>query len=168
VGAAVTSGGITQTLVEHWNGTQWSVVSSPNTTLPYNALSGVTATSANNIWAVGLYNNRLGRSARTLIEHWNGSQWGIVSSPNVPQTKNTLMGVTAISANDIWAVGDYATSVPSQTVHTLIEHWDGSQWSIVTSPSPGTKNMLTSITVVPGTQQLWAVGHYPTIAEFYC
>ena len=41
-----------------------------------------------------------------LTEHWNGSNWSIVSSPS-PGTYNgnELYGVAAISTNDVWAVG---------------------------------------------------------------
>jgi hypothetical protein len=47
-------------------------------------------------------------------------------------------------------------------------------WSVVTSPIPSGSfgNLLGSITRVPGTTQLWAVGYtgYPdqTLIEFYC
>src|SRR5437899_1157986 len=59
-------------LIEHWNGTRWSMVLSPtNPGLVLNELSGVTALSASDIRAVGSSDS--GRSgAQTLIEHWNG------------------------------------------------------------------------------------------------
>jgi len=37
------------------------------------------------------------------------------------------------SAADGWAVGDYFDGVKDQA---LIEHWDGSAWSIVAAQSP--------------------------------
>ena len=46
-------------------------------------------------------------------------------------------------ANDLWAIGDSAQQQLSPK-HTLVEHWDGSQWSIVTSPSPGAKENILS------------------------
>jgi hypothetical protein len=67
----------------------------------------------------------------TLIEHWNGAAWSIVPSPNSGSTDNdTLVGVVAISASDAWAVGTIITS-GSNAGQVLIEHWDGSSWSIV-------------------------------------
>ncbi len=67
---------------------------------------------------------------------------------------NEFLGVTVISSYNIWAVGfDYP--------HTLIEHWNGSQWSIVSSPDGGPKeNLLLGVTSVPGTKQVLAVGYY--------
>jgi hypothetical protein len=52
----------------------------------------------------------------------------IVGSP-----VDLLKGETAMSTSDVWAVGDYYCSngYPSRT---LIEHWDGTQWSVVPSP----------------------------------
>ena len=164
------------TLVEHWNGSQWSVVSSPSPGLHYNDLTGVTAISANNIWAAGNYYSKGRASTRTLVEHWDGSSWNVVSSPNVASVKNYLWGITAASANNIWAVG--YTSPPSSRfkARTLIEHWDGMKWSIVPSPNPpgSSNNSLAAVGQVPRTQQFWAVGDNlqtgggKTLTEFYC
>ena len=114
---------ILQTLVEHWNGSAWSIVSSPNQGAFDNFLNGVAAVSANDVWAVGLYVQQQRRQPnQTLIEHWNGSAWSVVSSPN-PSTDNFLNGVAAISANDVWAVGYYGNGSTGQT---LTEHYGGS------------------------------------------
>src|SRR5207237_6923082 len=90
------------------------------------ALYGVTALSASNVWAVGTY---LGPNSSnpTLIEHWNGYGWSIVSSPNPsPGSSNALNGVASLrsdgSGNDVWAVGDYTGS---QQTATLITHYTG-------------------------------------------
>jgi hypothetical protein len=55
-----------------------------------------------------------------------------VSGPNSP----VLHGVTAIASNSVWAVGENE-EVPGLGITTLIEHSDGSTWSIVPSPTPG-------------------------------
>src|SRR6185312_8595690 len=110
----------------------WSIVKSPNVPPTSNDdLYGVAAISANDVWAVGEYIQ--GSTGYTLIEQWNGTNWSIVSSPNLG-TSDGLDSVAAISANDIWAVG---TSGASQNIQTLIEHWNGSKWSTVASPHPG-------------------------------
>ncbi|SRR6266700_4178832 len=120
------------TLVEHWNGTQWNVVASPNVNgSSSEELLGGAAIGANNIWAVGDYYT-LSNTQQTLIEYWNGKNWSIVSSPNVASLFNVLTAISAISAKDIWAVGN---SSGLQGYQTLIEHWDGKNWSIVPSPS---------------------------------
>jgi hypothetical protein len=110
----------TQTLVEHWNGTAWSVVSSPNPSAGGDYLYGVAALSGNDVWAVGAYYT--GPENQTLVEHWNGSAWNVVQSPNSGSGNNFLYAVGAISAQDIWAVGEYNNGTG---MGTLTEHYAG-------------------------------------------
>jgi hypothetical protein len=63
------------TLILGWNGTAWSQVSSPSPGPASNVLTGVSADSATDAWAVGSY---LSKSVRdTLILHWNGTAWSV-------------------------------------------------------------------------------------------
>lgn len=137
---------INQTLIEHWNGSVWQVVPSPNVENVSNNLLGITAVSARDLWAVGNLYNPTGGPGGVLIEHWNGSQWQLVKSPALP-ADGGLNAVVAISSHTIWAVGSY-TNDRSQTV-ALLAHWDGSQWQRVTSPNPAPYTHLYCI--------LWAV-----------
>jgi hypothetical protein len=148
------------TLIERWNGTAWSIVTSPNTSATQgNFLNDVTCTSASDCWAVGSYYN--GSVGRTLIEHWNGTTWSIVTSPNTSATQgNGLSGVTCSSASDCWAVGLY--NISSVDVdQTLIEHWNGRAWSIVNSPNTSAtqSNYLSDVTCASASN-CWAVGYY--------
>lgn len=140
------------TLIEHWNGSRWSIVPSPNVGTN-SFLYGIAASSASNAWAVGAYEDSKGAS-HALTEQWNGSSWNVVSNP--ASYLSELFGVTVISANDVWAVGDQK-AVP---VQTLIEHWNGTSLSIVSSPSPGSvQNSLRAVASVKGTNQVWTVGY---------
>jgi hypothetical protein len=112
--------------------------------------------SPTNVWAVGtagvFINHRSFRQA--AIEHWDGTSWSIVASPNPnPTGPSTLNGIAAISANDIWAVGSIGVN------KTITEHWDGTSWSIVHSPNPAqNQNELFGVTALSdGT--VAAVGH---------
>jgi hypothetical protein len=164
VGSGGTAGSAAlATLIEHWNGSSWSKVPSPNAN-SLNYLRGVAAVSANNVWAVGdsIKNQSDGVSVYApLIERWNGSAWTIVPAPKIGKGGNSLAAVAARSANDVWAVG-YYDSIGSdgfQTRRTLVEHWNGTAWSIVTSPNPGTgDNWLTSVVAPAGTTQIFASG----------
>src|SRR5258706_9680189 len=151
---------LTQTLIEHWNGTKWSIVSSPKIGTNFSELYAVTALSSNNVWAVGDYGDN-NAPAQTLVEHWNGTNWSIILSPDMGGEANELVGVAAVSTNDVWAVGDYENSVEQTLVQqTLVEHWDGTKWSVISSPNAGAgNNILSEVTAVPGSNQLWAVGH---------
>ncbi len=148
------NGLVSQTLVEHWNGTAWSVVPSPNVGTHDNYLNGVAAVSANDVWAVGNYD----LASSTLIEHWNGTAWSVVSSPNVGGYINLLLRVKAVSANDVWAVGYYIYTAAYSNAQTLVEHWNGTAWSVVPSPNVGTShNDLRGVAVVSA-NDVWAVG----------
>ena len=147
------SGTPAQALIEHWDGTKWSIVPNPNES--GSALYGVAAITPDNVWAVGSYGTNGNLSS--LIEHWDGTQWSIVNSPVPPGAiRYSLAGITVISASNIWAAGSYqAGSYYKQ--HDLIEHWDGTQWSIVKTPTHKYGVNLTAITAVSASD-IWAVG----------
>jgi hypothetical protein len=88
-------------LIEHWDGTEWQVVASPNLQATNHYLYGVTTVAPDDAWAVGLYEPQ-GGGNRTLILHWDGISWSIVPSPN-PATYSGLYAVAAVSATDVWA-----------------------------------------------------------------
>src|SRR5579864_2227074 len=105
VGDQTNGAGIHQTLAEHWNGTSWSAVASPNLGGGNNFLLSAAAVSSNDVWAVGLWRVNNSSVAQSLTEHWNGSSWSVVSSPNVASTNTQLFGVRAISSSNVVAVG---------------------------------------------------------------
>lgn len=147
-----TQGLVYSTLIEHWNGTKWSVQSSPNRAPGQNELKGVAAVSATDVWAVGTS----GANQSTLIEHWDGSKWTVQASPSPGANINVLTSVAAISANNVWAVG-YRTG--GDTVSdTLIEHWNGTRWTVHASPSPGNHVNEFYGVAATGPSNIWAVG----------
>ncbi len=133
----------------------WRLVSSPSPDLSSNVLSAVVAVSATDVWAVG----QAGTS--TLAEHWDGSTWAVVATPNPAVTgaaQNALLGVAAVSSSDVWAVG-YSIA---DGYATLTLHWDGSTWSVVPSPNPSSRDfiagpILTAVAAISSTD-VWAVG----------
>jgi hypothetical protein len=141
-------------VIERWNGTRWSISSSP---LPPGGgeLRDVDATSAFSAWAVGFTASSNGYL--TLTERWNGSAWSIVPSPSV-SAQNHLLGVKAFSGSDAWAVGSHNVA-GSWAFSTLTMHWNGGAWSVV--PSPDTASFENHLNAVDGVaaNDLWAVGH---------
>jgi hypothetical protein len=152
VGGSGSQMGGGQTQIEHWNGTQWQIVQSPSPSARYNTLYGVSPVSLTNVWAVG-YDVNTSQVTQTLIEHWNGTQWSVVKSPNVGTNSNFLAGVAAVSTSNVWAVG-----ASNNFGQTLVEHWNGTQWSVVKSPSPGSGDELRAVAVVSGSD-VWAAGY---------
>jgi hypothetical protein len=163
-------------LIEHWNGTTWTA-----TYLPYSALlRGVTALGPNDIWAVGqLYNPSDPSGDLTLTLHFDGADWTRVPSPSPlklhSSDQNWLTSVSAITADDVWAVGltrDIDWGIPGRP---LIEHWDGAAWSVVPSPDPPLwyENDLWGVAAI-ASNDVWAVGAHgldptmdPPLAEHW-
>jgi hypothetical protein len=136
----------------------WAAATSPNQPASDNALLGVAADSASDVWAVGYDTPTTTGLTPTLVEHYNGSNWTIVTSANVVGGSNKLTGVAALSASDVWAVGNYTSG--SGLTQPLIEHYDGSTWSLVGSLHvAGSYNYLTGVAAVSATD-VWAVGYY--------
>src|SRR5689334_17781737 len=97
-------GVMSYTLAVHGNGTSWTTVPSPNPPSSKAVLQAVAGVGANDAWAVGEYIGGQYNQWQTLTEHWDGTAWTIVPSPNNIYN-NRLYAVTAIASNDVWAVG---------------------------------------------------------------
>lgn len=154
---------LSQTLITHWDGTQWSVVPSPHRDVSNNKLTAVSGNSASNVWAVGTFYNTNSGTTQTLTERWNGLQWSVVLSPVAPgSSDNILSGVKSIGTNLAWAVGFYTVSTGYALVtnHTLIERWNGTSWSVVSSPNKGIHTNILSGIGSSAAKDIWAVGFY--------
>jgi hypothetical protein len=157
-----------ETSAMHWDGTNWKSVATPNAGQGTNKLNAVLALAPNDVWAVG-FSTPVAPPKKaatlTLIEHFDGTSWVVVPSPNVglnsANQSNRLLGLTANSANDIWAFGSYFTSEGSRHQMTLLLHWDGATWAIASSPNPtkeGISSDLLWAGVVPSSGNVWILG----------
>jgi hypothetical protein len=147
-------------LIEHWDGTSWTA-----TELPFGGvMRGVSAVGPNDVWAVGQEYGSDIHGDTTVTMHYDGSTWSQVASPNPltdnPEDQNWLTSVVAVGANDVWAVGRYGDHDGGPLDQALVEHWNGSAWSVVKSPSPGgasSDDDLWGVAAV-GPNDVWAVG----------
>lgn len=163
VGDYTATSGAVNTLIEHWDGTAWTIIPSSNPgtgSTAQNYLSQLAGVSANDLWAVGQYEASSGPFL-TLAEHWDGTAWSVVPTPNISGQNSVLLGVAGVASNDMWAVGDSYTGGGSSTTATLIEHWNGSAWSVVSSPTPGTFGALFGVIAVAA-HDVIAVGESTT------
>ncbi len=123
---------------ELWNGTSWSLLTTPAASTGLgSALHAVSCAGQNFCEAVGQINGT-GPLNQTFIETWNGSSWAITPSPNTSTSESQqLNGVSCFSATTCSAVGQAdAASGPSPA--TLALSWNGSSWSIVANtPNSG-------------------------------
>lgn len=129
------SEGQRQTLAESWNGTEWSIKTTPNRTgATRNILLGVSCTSSSACTAVGGDFPSGGGPQETLVERWNGSAWSIQTSQNPSGSEaSVLHGISCVSATVCTATGDY---VNTKVNVTLVERWGENAWSLQSSPNP--------------------------------
>jgi hypothetical protein len=154
-------------LAEHWDGTQWTAMAPPNVGDQENTLFSVSALPDGHAWAVGYYADQTFR-IRTLAEYWDGSSWTVVPTVNPQRARDVFFSVKALSADDVWAVGGQQDT-PNGPFHTLIEHFDGTQWSVVPSRDPGPNGNELFGVGAAGPSDVWAVGqqqgkHFPSLA----
>lgn len=122
------------TLAERWSGASWSVQPTSNPAgAASSKLNGVSCTSSVACMAVG-YSADAANNDSTLAERWNGASWSIVPTPSAAGVSSSVLtGVSCISPQRCTAVGD------SIDVHgrerTLVERWNGANWSIEPSPN---------------------------------
>jgi hypothetical protein len=142
-------GGNWKTLAMHWNGRRWRVATSPSPDPTINVFYGVDGGGANDVWAVGEIGADVSGNY-TLVEHWTGSTWTVVPSANGGTGENELREISALAANDMWAVGVVDGD-------SLALHWDGASWSIVPTPNPALGAPLEGVVAI-APNDVWAVG----------
>jgi hypothetical protein len=165
------SQGISANQALHWNGKQWSLVTTPDPDSDaVNMLGSVRCTSQSACLAVGS-SGVSGSTFTTLNEalRWNGKKWLVQTTPDPAGTigtaVNDLTGLACGSSASCWAAGSDG-SLKGPTKANEILYWNGKKWSAETVPdpdgtSPGTSNVLSWDTCVSASD-CWAVGYYGT------
>ena len=148
-----------KTFALHWNGAGWTQIPTANPTSSVEAhLTSVAEIAPNDVWAVGDYTDS-DQTNHSLAEHWDGAHWTLVTTapPSNTGDPTDLQSVKVISHTNAWAVG--AEYLPStSTYKTFVEHWNGTAWTQVASPSVATTaNYLMSLAVV-SPSNIWASG----------
>jgi hypothetical protein len=208
---------------EHFNGTTWQTVPGPTGDFSEDPVevTAMTALSPTDVWAMGVQNPELSGQPGSLnmAANWNGTAWTVVPTPdlgnNMSQT-DVPTGVSAISANDVWASGVEITAgcsaaklrvgsrlaagarggsqiaagargtsqltagarspvlplalrlrpgglrrlrgATGQCLVPYVLHWDGTAWSLTQTPDPGAfGSALEGITAL-SPSDVWAVG----------
>jgi hypothetical protein len=129
------------TLAESWNGTKWTVLTTPNPSgTTQGSFSGVSCTSATSCIAVGSYDTKSDIHDKALAEYWNGSTWAMQSMPSVvisgATTNTNVDGVSCTSASSCMAAGYYDTTGTQEG--PIAEYWNGSTWTVSLLPAPST------------------------------
>jgi hypothetical protein len=133
-------------VLDWWNGATLSTLTVANAPVA-GAFSGIACPAADNCFAVG---DRLDAGDESLVARWSGSSWSVMPSPNpAGPGAHQLLSVSCGSIFDCFAVGganDDAASLP------LAEHWDGTQWSIMSLAArpPGSTAVLSGVSCITG------------------
>ncbi len=144
-------------LIEHWNGSAWSIVPSP--VLPQPVANQALSSTAWPLFGLGCLGGRLHRHRHPSLPDpaCDGKSWTRVPAPhNGPLA--ALSGVTAISATDVWAVGTVHTKYLKHFItDTVALRWNGKVWQRMPPPGGG------SLLAVTGSEKnIWAVGGWNT------
>ena len=123
-------------LIEHWDGTSWSVVANSGLAGSGQYLTAVTCTASSNCWTVGSSMDSNGNPSSSLVEHWDGSTWTPTTSLDPTTPANILTSVTCIASSQCWATGaTNSASGQNETPTPYIESWNGADWSVQPSPN---------------------------------
>ena len=150
---AVGAGSNEQALVAHYSAGRWAQVSTPYvpSTTQGVSLQGISCTSESSCWAVGSGNQA------PVIESYQGGQWTVANSPSVPgSSEGQLFAISCVASDDCWAVGEI---VPGQA---LIEHFDGTSWSI--TPVASVDGARLNGVTCTSSDNCWAVGNVATLS----
>ena len=136
VGAVVTTLNGIVPLAESYNGTTWTVQTTPTPEHSIEAqLSGVSCSATNACTAVGGYDNSAEKGERALIERYNGTSWQLqeaaspVGKPAPEGSHWALSAVSCPTSSSCVTVGSYAESATARKL-LLGEQWNGTSWEL--------------------------------------
>jgi hypothetical protein len=154
--------------IERWNGSAWKVVTGAPVSASASTVNGVSGSGPHDVWAVGA------NADSSLIEHWNGQTWQQVTVANEPADAQ-LAAVSVDSPTDAWAGGWAMKTNPHNSgVTPVLEHWNGSQWTVVpgaidTTNSADSGRILSIAAISP--TDAWAIAavgkHNPASLEHW-
>ena len=110
-------------LAEVWNGSNWTIQTTPNGSTSVNQLEGVSCTAANACTATG----------SGLAERWDGANWTLqtLASPH----GNTPADLARVSCTDKTRCMAVGTFFNKEAIEMLVtEQWDGTTWKVFAAP----------------------------------
>jgi len=161
-------------LLEHWDGARWRRLSPPIGLKQQAFLWDVAAVSTDDVWVVGATESKSDEhfADTSLLAHWDGAAWKTFPKPAPPAAYSRLTTITAIAADDVWAIGTMAAQpfeyVSPQRLYA--EHWDGTRWSLrllpIRSASIQAEDGFAAVdSDSTGPDDVWIVGTRDTAAS---
>jgi hypothetical protein len=154
-----TSGAPDQPLVESWNGSSWSVMSTPEPAFGDGQLQSVSCSGAVNCMAVGQTvecapiieggtTHIVCFSSQMLVESWDGTNWSIQTTPNENAT-SSLFGISCASSMSCVGIGGSSTGV-------VVDSWNGTSWTVTNGPAPSAGSELDGVSCTSPTNCMTA------------
>jgi hypothetical protein len=163
--------GTSVTLSEAWDGVNWHRRPTP-TPGSSGSLAGVACLAATDCMAVG------GRAEHsptilngTLSERWNGTRWITLPSPNPRVASDAGFGAISCTGRAACMATGLALDQTGETGFTLAEAWNGTTWSLLRTPSPGSFSgdlsgvSCTATTTCMAVGEVTGTGNEHTLAE---
>jgi hypothetical protein len=109
----------------------WNPVPTPNVGNSVTRLTGVTALSGNDAWAVGLWRDDPSPFG-ALAMRWDGTSWTEIGLPGTSHLgwDPEIDGVESASNGDVWLVGKVSTPYPTNLL-PLVIRWRGGSFDFV-------------------------------------
>ncbi len=147
VGSYVERSGVRKTLAEVWNGSSWSVSTTPNPTGTAPRLHGLDCTSEAFCMAVGSFAEARGRRL-TLGQSWNGLAWSSQRTIDLPEAlEHELQAVSCPTSSYCIAAGSFEVE---RVALTMAQSWNGRAWEIEEplDPEEGFQTLLRDVSCV--------------------
>jgi hypothetical protein len=147
VGSYHTAADTEKALAEEWNGRRWKLLTAASPGTQVNYLASVSCPTTSLCIAVGSSDYQTGHW-QTLAEEWNGTSWQVLSTLN-PGPDNDLTSISCPSAARCMAVGS-SRNIARAYTGTLAEQWNGTSWTVLTTPDPGSAAPTPQFNVLSG------------------
>jgi hypothetical protein len=135
-------------MAERWDGTSWALQTVPSPSgappgsiFPASQLFGLSCSSSTACNAVG--KNENDAPNMNFAVGSDGTSWAVQTTPD-PTGENRLLGVSCSSATACTATGATYEPTNRETL-TLAEAWDGTAWSVQSTPTEGTFSELRAV-----------------------
>jgi hypothetical protein len=112
-------------LIEHWDGTAWSIAGLPGGGAGLTGLASVYAVSPSDVWATfggSQYSQGPAATGQTqAFLHWDGRRWTTVPEPGPQEFGVTYEyhGIGGTGPDDVWAAGEADVSYIGSTAPVI-------------------------------------------------
>jgi hypothetical protein len=149
--------------VERWEAGHWTIqLLPPDTDYFFSGLNDVSCTSETDCLVVG--QAQLGIQQVPVSLSWDGTTWTLVPMQDPSGDGRSVISRVSCSAPDACtAVGEQTT--PARIEIPLVERWDGSGWTVQSTPAPHVAQSALAGVSCPTATFCTAVGSQNTDTE---